>query len=75
MKNWKILDRGKVPETGAKTIGVDCQNCGEESRMPILGQPIAQRPDGGIIFDTGPSALPKEIGCPHCRCEFLAGGD
>ena len=73
MKNWTILDRGEVPESWAKTIGVDCQNCGEECRMPVLGQPMAQLPGGGIVFDTGPQALPKEIRCPYCRAEFVTG--
>lgn len=73
MRNWKIIDRGKVPEPPTDTIGYACRGCGQSALLPVLGVPIAETDDGGVIFDDANYALPKRIACPHCRRNFEAG--
>lgn len=69
-RNWKILDRGAVP-VGAPTMSFACPNCDREAEMPVIGRPLAQLKDGGIVFDNdGPYAGPELIRCPFCRHTF-----
>jgi hypothetical protein len=70
MRNWKILDRGSVPEKPTAIIEFDCPDCERGSMLPVLGQPIAQLANGAIVFDRGPQGMPTRIGCPHCRHQF-----
>lgn len=66
MKNWIIIDWGKVPKTGHNTTDFTCVSCGEASRLPVVGLAIAQI-DRGLVFDQSPHAVPDRIRCPRCR--------
>ena len=66
---WKILQRGRV-QLDAPMVPYDCPRCGYEALLPILGMPLAQLSEGGIVFDTGDHAMPAEIQCRHCRRRF-----
>ena len=71
VRTWKILDRGDVPEQGARTIPWECA-CGSEAEIPVKGRVIAvtgdyHTGDTGIVFDTDQiGALPRTIQCRHC---------
>jgi hypothetical protein len=70
---WKVLDRGRVPESGPRvtTVSYTCPRCGRDAEMPVLGRPIAQLAGGGIVFDNdGVNALPSAIECRSCRRRF-----
>jgi len=66
------LDRGDVPEQGARDVEYCCQ-CGRSALLPVLGRPLAQLNGGGLVFDDGAHAMPKRIQCPHCRRRFDSG--
>lgn len=70
MRKWKILNRGDVP-LKAVTIAYSCPHCDEDATLPVLGLAIAQTA-GGVVFDTGPHAMPTAIQCPYCRHQFEA---
>lgn len=69
---WKILERGEVPLVGVSTIDYTCPNCEMDARLPVKGLPMAQMCGGGIVFDTGPHAMPAIIQCPYCRKRYEA---
>jgi hypothetical protein len=69
MKTWKILDYGKVPKTSS-TIPYTCR-CGYEAQLPVVGRVLVvtgneEDGDVGIVFDTGPHAIPTTIRCRKC---------
>jgi hypothetical protein len=74
-RTWKIIDRGDVPQQGARSIEFDCI-CGMSADLPVLGLVIAQTGCGipgelpNVIFDRGPQAMPREIQCRRCRRRF-----
>jgi len=70
MNNWKIIDRGKVPENAA-TIVYSCPGCGSDAKLPIVGLPIAQIGDG-VVFDSDKHSMPKIIQCRKCRRRYGA---
>ncbi len=67
--NWRVIDRGGVPEHGSNMVDYTCLNCGVESRLPVLGAAIAQVGQG-LVFDTGSFAMPAVIQCRHCRRKY-----
>lgn len=71
MGEWKIIDRGNVPEN-AGTIVYACPGCGTDASLPALGLPIAQIGDG-VVFDNNKHSLPKIIQCRRCRRRYEAG--
>ena len=66
---WKIVDYGKVP-IGAPMVEFDCPRCGRVALLPVVGVPLAQLHDGGIVFDIGQHAIPAQIQCRRCRRLF-----
>lgn len=70
MRPWRVLTRGVVPDPPTTTIEFACTNCEHEALMPVLGRPVAQLPNGALVFDPGPQGLPAEVECPHCKHRF-----
>lgn len=69
---WDIIDFGKVPEK-AKTLMFSCPGCEREALLPVVGVPLAEM-SGGIVFDIGACAMPREIRCRKCRRHFVLEG-
>lgn len=65
---WKVLKRGRVPQD-ATQVEFECQKCGHEALLPVLGLPIAHF-HGGLVFDVGNYAMPDEIQCRYSRRRF-----
>lgn len=70
-KEWRIVDRGDVPDPPTQKIPFDCPHCGHTAELPVLGLPLAQNA-GGVVFDTAPSesSMPAVIECRKCRKKF-----
>ena len=68
MRNWRILDYGKVPQD-ARKLDFTCPHCERDSALPHVGTPMAQI-GAGIVFNPGEHAMPAKIQCPYCRRKF-----
>ena len=67
--SWKIIDLGRVPADSPK-IDYECE-CGSVAPLPAMGLALAQIGAGGVVFDNGPHAMPREIKCTICRRHFV----
>lgn len=72
MAEWRIIDRGRVPDPPSCVIQFSCPNCGHEADLPVLGLPMAHL-QSGVVFDLGDHAMPAEIRCKKCRKHFASG--
>lgn len=66
---WRVIDWGKVPKD-SRTFSYSCPGCGADAQLPVVGRPLAQFSDGGLVFDVGNRAMPAVIQCRSCRRKF-----